>query len=488
MSRTPISTFFITLCSFLAAAVAPASPGYAADAVLSRELAGDLARHRAPSSRVGVHVVDVGSGRTVFARQADERFILASNAKILTTAAALDGLGPGYFFETPLLLRGRIDRETRTLDGDLAVVGGGDPTISGRRHLGDPFGLFRRWAARLRLLGIERITGDLFLDHGWFSDPLRHPGWNPENHYKWYQVPVDSLGFYENVVRIRLKPSPQPGAPARYELYPPVPFLDVDNQVRTLESRQGHGIDAVLGGDGTLRLDGGIYRGTSHIDTYMALEDPVGWFGTALRATLEREGIHVNGSLRPVERLPGVAWDRVTTYRTDLLTVVEVTNRESQNFFAESLVHVLGAELCGQGTWDRGIQVVEAFLAEAGLEPGSYSLADGSGLARANRMTPRQMTTVLRYMTSHERGRELMRSLPHGGQDGSSLDKRLTEPAYSDNVFAKTGTLLGVTTLSGYAKGRSGRLYAFSILIEGGPVWRGRKLQDALARTLVDHG
>lgn len=453
-------------------------------AALERELAGagPVARH------AGVHVVEVSSGQTRFARRADEPFILASNAKILTTAAALDGLGPGYFFETPLLARGRIDRTSRTLEGDLAVVGGGDPTISGRRHLGDPFGVFRRWAARLRLMGVDRVTGDLILDHGLFPEPGRHPDWNPRNHYKWYQVPVDALGFYENVVRIRLRPDERPGAPARFELYPPVPFLEVTNRVRTLASRRGHGVDAVMGGDGTLRLDGGIYRGTDHIDTYMALEDPVGWFGAALRASLERRGIRIDGRIRPVDDLPGLGWRQVAVHRTDLLTVIEVTNRESQNFFAESVIRLLGAELCGRGTWPAGVRAVETFLTEAGLEPETYSLADGSGLARTNRMTPRQMTTVLRHMAFHEHGRELIRSLPHGGLEGSSLENRLTEPAYAENVFAKTGTLVGVTTLSGYAKGRSGRLYAFSILIEGGPVWRGRKLQDALVRALVDAG
>lgn len=479
-----LETIFWVVGIVFAAGLTSVAHGSTLETTLGREL-----QHAGRGAgRVGVHVVEVGSGDTVFAHRADERLILASNTKILTTAAALDGLGPGHFVETPLLVRGHVDPQTRTLEGDVAVVGGGDPTFSGRLHMGDPFGVFRRWAARLRLEGIERITGDLILDHGLFPGPRRHPGWNPANDFEWYQAPVAALGFYENVVRIRLTPAEQPGAPARAELYPPVPFLEVSNEVRTLASRRGHRVEAVLGGDGVLRLAGGVYRGTDPVDTYLALEDPVGWFGAALHDALDRAGVHVDGQLRRVEALPGFGWRQLAVYRTDLLTWVEVTNRESQNFFAESLVRVLGAELCGRGTWEKGIRAVEAFLTEAGLEAGSYSLADGSGLARANRMAPRQMTTVLRHMAFHRWNRELMRSLPHGGQEGTSLEERLTEPAYADNVFAKTGTLNGVTTLSGYAKGRSGRLYAFSILVNGGPVWRGRKLQDALVRRLVDEG
>ncbi len=468
------------IVTLLLAAWGPGPPplGATGGALLTTALERELGRAGSVAKHTGVHVVEVGSGRTVFARRADEPFILASNAKILTTAAALDGLGPGYFFETPLLARGRIDRSSRTLEGDLAVVGGGDPTISGRRHLGDPFGVFRRWAARLRLMGVERVAGDLILDHGLFPEPGRHPEWNPKNHYKWYQVPVDALGFYENVVRIRLIPDERPGGPARFELYPPVPFLEVTNRVRTLASRRGHGVDAVMGGDGSLRLDGGIYRGTDHIDTYLAMEDPVGWFGAALRASLETEGIHIDGRIRPVEELPGLGWRQVAVHRTDLLTVVEVTHRESQNFFAESLLRLLGAKLCGRGTWRRGSGGDDSHRRRA-----PYSLADGSGPHQPHVAAADDDRTTWR-----EHGREFIRSLPHGGLERSSLEDRLTEPAYADNVFAKTGTLLGVTTLSGYAKGRSGRLYAFSILIRGGPVWRGRELQDALVRSLVDEG
>mgnify|MGYP006176396051 CR=1 FL=1 len=186
---------------------------------------------------------------------------------------------------------------------------------------------------------------------------------------------------------------------------------------------------------------------------------------------LFERGIEIAGRIRPAERLPGLVWTPLATYRSDLLTIVEVTNRESQNFFAESLIRVLGAERCRLGTWEQGVEVVELFLDEAGLTRGSYHLADGSGLARTNRFSPAQMTTVLRHMANHRYFEELYGSLPYGGQEGTTMEDRFDESRYGERIHAKTGTLTGVTTLSGYARGRSGRLYAFSVLVNDPAVW-----------------
>ena len=107
------------------------------------------------TATMGVHVVELDTGETVYAYNPDEPRVIASNTKLFTTAAALDALGPGYLFETRLLMRGAV--EGGVLRGDLGVVGAGDPQISGREYGGDAFGAFRPWAAALRERGIERV-------------------------------------------------------------------------------------------------------------------------------------------------------------------------------------------------------------------------------------------------------------------------------------------------------------------------------------------
>lgn len=466
----------------------PPSAAPAAAQSLGPKLQSETAKARKTLRKVGVHVVEVGSGRTVYSYRADELFILASNTKILTTAAALDQLGPGWFFETRFLARGGVHEGV--LYGDLGVVGGADPTISGRDFLGDPFGVFRQWAAVLKRQGVERVEGDLFLDHGYFPPPLRHPDWDPAKNLNWYQVPIAALGFYENAMQIRTRPAERTGGRAQIELIPPVPFYEVENRVETTSSWREHrlGVRHDMQGGGELEVWGGIFRRAPYLDAYVAVGDPVGYFGAAMKEAFAQEGIEITGRIRPAERLPGLIWTPLATYRSDLLSIVEVTNRESQNFFAESLIRVLGAERCRLGTWEQGVRVVELFLAEAGLTRGSYHVADGSGLARTNRFSPAQMTTVLRHMAGHRYFAELYGSLPYGGQAGTTMEDRLDESRYGERVHAKTGTLTGVTTLSGYARGRSGRLYAFSVLVNDPAVWLGRRLQDAVAEAIVDLG
>jgi D-alanyl-D-alanine carboxypeptidase/D-alanyl-D-alanine-endopeptidase (penicillin-binding protein 4) len=110
-------------------------------------------------------------------------------------------------------------------------------------------------------------------------------------------------------------------------------------------------------------------------------------------------------------------------------------------------------------------------------------------MSRGNRMSPRQLTWLLSYMHRRPSGREYMRSLSHSGEPEMNWERRLAEPPYRGNVFAKTGGLNGVSTLSGYAKGSSGRLYAFSILMNGaGERWRAKRAQDRILRVLIDQG
>lgn len=495
MARTPRrqpcrtnteSAWFCFLALLLSLVSLSAAPADAQS--LGSKLQSETVQARKSLRKVGVHVVEAESGRTVYSYRADDLFILASNTKILTTAAALDQLGPGWFFETRLLGRGGVHEGT--LYGDLGVIGGGDPTISGRDFMGDPFGVFRQWAAVLKRQGVARVEGDLFLDHGYFPPPLRNPEWDPKKNLNWYQVPVDALGFYENAMQVRSRPAERTGGRADIELIPPVPFYEVENRVKTTSSWREHrlGVRHDMEGGGELEVWGGVFRRAPYLDAYVAVGDPVGYFGAAMREAFRREGIEITGRTRPAERLPGLVWTPLTTYRSDLLTIVEVTNHESQNFFAESLIRVLGAETCRLGTWDEGVRAIELFLDEAGLTRGSYHLSDGSGLARTNRFSPAQMTTVLRHMARHRYFQEFYRSLPHGGQAGTTMEERLDESRYGERVHAKTGTLTGVTTLSGYARGRSGQLYAFSVLVNDPAVGLGRRLQDAVAEAIVDLG
>jgi D-alanyl-D-alanine carboxypeptidase/D-alanyl-D-alanine-endopeptidase (penicillin-binding protein 4) len=462
--------------------------GAAVGGELEVRLGSAVAAAQRLAPETGVHVVDLESGATVFSRAADTALIMASNTKLVTAAAALELLGPGYQFRTPVLARGAV--AGGWLRGDLAVVGGGDPNISGRLHDGDPLAVFRLWAAELRRLGIRRVEGDVYLVHGLFEPPRVHPDWPRDQLDRWYEAPVEALSFSDNAVLVRVTPGAAAGRPARVETVPDLSLFTFDNRAGTTSLRRRHrvAIDRIDGSN-RLRIAGAMLRRSSPVESWIAVADPLAYFGAALREALAEEGVAVSGEMRAIAELPAGAWRRVAEHRSDLLTTVEVILKRSQNFYAESLLKILGAELCGEGSWEAGLEVLAEYLDGIGIPRGGYQLADGSGMSRGNRMSPRQLTWLLSSMHRRPLGREFIRSLSYSGEPEVNWETRLSEAPYRGNVVAKTGGLNGVSTLSGYAKSTSGRLYAFSILMNGAAErWRAKRAQDRILRVLIDSG
>ncbi|MEL7059227.1 MAG: D-alanyl-D-alanine carboxypeptidase/D-alanyl-D-alanine-endopeptidase [Acidobacteriota bacterium] len=443
---------------------------------------------------LGVHVTSLSDGEDIYTFRAETPRIVASNVKLVTSAAALDRLGPGFFFETPIAMRGVV--ADGVLDGDLAIVGGGDPDISGRHYFGDSFAVFREWAAALRARGIRRIEGDLVLVTGFFDEEEVHPDWPRGQLDRWYEAPVAALSFNANTVHVEVQP--EVGGTAHVRLDPPVQLFPVVGTVQVTDSARRqlvHIRRPATAADAerrrTIELSGRIWRRSSGVGTWITVPDPTAYFGAVLRDALREEGIAVAGRTLAVDRLRPRAdapWQLLHVHRTDLLTALGVVNKRSQNFYAESVLKTLGARLCGEGSWEAGLRIVREFLDEVGID-GDWSMVDGSGMSRRNRFTPRQITSLLRHMFDHRWGGEFLRTLPFGGEAESSLSSRFVDPPSRGNVFAKTGTLNGVSTLSGFAKARSGKIYVFSILLNSTSAsWRGQQAQDRIVQALIDEG
>ncbi|MEE8526129.1 MAG: D-alanyl-D-alanine carboxypeptidase/D-alanyl-D-alanine-endopeptidase, partial [Thermoanaerobaculia bacterium] len=395
-------TTFILLISLLAPGLSLGRTEGGRTAQFRSAVNTEVAAARRVASELGVHIVELASGETVYSFNPETERILASNTKIVTTAAALDRLGPGFNFETEILIRGEI--RGGVLGGDLAIVGGGDPNLSGRHYYGDSFGPFREWAAALREQGIFRVDGDLVLVPSLFDDQTVHPDWPRDQLTRWYEAPVAALSFNDNCVLVKVGPNGVSGGAAVVETVPPLPMFRIESTARTTgrAREQWLRIDRNAaegrGGSETLTVGGRIYQRTESVDKWVTVADPVRYFGAALRAALAEEGITIAGGVRRPAALDGAGWRHVHTHFSDLLTTLEIVNKRSQNFYAESVLKLLGAKLCDDGSWPGGVRVVEEFLAEVGFPHGSYHLADGSGMSRGNRFSPSQLTALLRHM------------------------------------------------------------------------------------------
>ncbi len=460
---------------------------------LSSRVNAQVAAAKRVAPQIGVHIVDLDSGEEAYSYNASSRRILASNTKLVTSAAALDRLGPGYFFETQVLARGKLSGGV--LRGDVGVLGGGDPTLSGREYQGDSYGPFREWASALQRVGIHLVEGDLHLIHGFFDEEFVHADWPRDQLTRWYEAPVAALSFNDNCVLVKVRPGAAPGRAAQVEIVPPLDIFGLDSSASTTGSRRHAGLridrKQAWPDEWMLTVSGRVHRRTESYDKWVAVADPVWFFGAALRAALAEEGIEITGRVLPSPALArsDLPWRRVTTHRTDLLTVLEIVNKRSQNFYAESVLKTLGARRCGRGSWQEGVRAAAEFLGEAGIPEGSYRLADGSGMSRNNRFTAEQLTGLLHHMFHHTWGAEFVRTLPYSGERDLKWSQRLADPPYRGNVMAKTGYLNGVSTLSGYAKARSGKLYAFSILMNRiRSDWRAKAAQDKIVKAIIDFG
>lgn len=408
-------------------------------------------------ARLGAMVVELPWGKAVYERDADVPLMPASNMKLVVMAAAIDQLGPDYQFETVLALRGK----------DLVVIGSGDPTLGDERLClarKEPItAIFHRWADQLRKAGVSSVAGDILIDDSIFDQQFVHPTWPADQHQRWYEAPIGGLNFNSNCVSVEVRPTDL-DAPAIASFVPGNTALELANRTRT-GAKDTVVIDRKQGSK-TVVVSGSVAKAKTLGD--LSVQDPGVYFGSVFKTVLAAKGIRVDGDVvrqrirQPDGRLPSDC-RVIDVVRTPLADALARAGKQSLGMAAECLIKALGAHAEGIGTWPGGAKAVQSFMSKAGVSPGDVIIAEGSGLSRENRLSARAATAVLRHMHSAgpERFDLLRNSLAVGGVDGT-LDKRLKWKSTRGRVFAKTGYISGVRTLSGYVQNQRGQWFAFA--------------------------
>ncbi len=438
--------------------------------------------------RVGVAVYSVERHLPLYLHHADDALLPASNMKLLTTAAALDRLGPDFQYTTSLYTDGELSGGTLT--GNLILVGRGDPSISGRFYGDSVTYVFDRMAAALQARGIRRVTGRLIGDTSYFDDRITAPGWESGNLLWWYGARVTALAFNDNVVTVVVRPAARAGDSALIEFLPRTGDLPVVNRVVTGSRRGGRSVGIrrrpELGG---YEVWGRIPVGAAPVRHVVAVENPPAFALSVLRERLGRVGIEVEDGDRVVwrrESLPRRSWTLLESHTSPrMIELVRVVNKNSQNFFAEQILKTMGAVFHERGAFDTGAVVVEETVSGFGVRRGGLEIVDGSGLSRSNRVSARALVELLVAMRSHPRFGEYYGSLLIAGYDGDP--RRLDAPAAVGNVRTKTGTLRGASALSGYVTTGDGELLAFSVITNGLPGGKGASIaiEDGIAERLA---
>ncbi len=434
----------------------------------------------------GVCVLEVKSGRVLCSINEALRMTPASNMKLVTAGAALLLLGDKFQFTTSVYAAGKIGKQG-ALDGDLVVVAGGDPAISGRRHGGKTTAVFDAWAAEIAK-SVKSVEGDLVIDDTIFDRQYIHPAWPKDQLIRWYCAPVSAFALNDNCIGVAVKPGTQAGGPARVILDPPTEYFAIRNRCKTIASGRSRAHISRLPKSDTLVISGTLTPKSRGAGSPVTVVEPLLYAATVLRERLSSAGVRVRGKIVLAEkRIDTKQMTRLAGTGHSLADVIRTANKGSQNFYAEMIFKTLGRRLGEPASFAGGARVVTKLLADTlAVQPDAFTIDDGSGLSKQNALSARQLASFLRHLARGEHADTFLRSLAISGVDGT-LRRRMTKAPYAGNVLAKTGHVRGVSALSGYVKSGD-RLLAFSILVNGKALdaARARRLQDSICRFLVD--
>lgn len=460
------------------AAAVPAHAVPAGD--LAADLDAILRDRRLEGAAVGVVVRDARSGRVLYDRGGDGRLTPASNNKLQTSAAAFGILGPGYRFRTTVSVKG----------GDLYLKGTGDTTMRATEY--------DRLAAAVAAEGITRIRGDLVADDTWFDARRTPADWDPADLQYAYAGQTSALtvapndDFDAGSIEISLAPAAEEGRPVEVGLTPYTDVVKIDNRAVTGPP----GSPSTLAVDRSNGANTIVVTGSHPVDAaptsvLRTVEGPTLYAADVFRKALKAHGVRVSGATERGRTPPGA---RTIATRTSmpLSRLAQPFLKLSNNVMAETLVKAIGREVRDEGSWEAGLPVVTAYLRRLGVDTSEVAMTDGSGLSRGNHTTAAQLSTLLRNVRKRPWFPAWYAALPVAGQPdpmaGGTLANRMRGTAAEGNVHAKTGTLTGVTALSGYVRDPRGRTLIFSSVFNGHSGGAPKDIEDEIAVRLAGGG
>ncbi len=428
---------------------------------------------------IAAMILDVDHDDILFDFHGNEAQVPASNMKLLLGAVAQDILGLDYQFRTRFAMDGSF--ENGVLSGNLIVVGCGDPTLSARFFRDDPKRPMRVLAAALAEQGLTRIEGRILADARAFSGPKTGPNWPKDAAWRTYMVEVQPLVYNDNQTTLT---AANVGGETQVGANPDLGFVEVKNALSLTSKKNGHKIGVRRGkNNNKFVVSGRLWSKGRGYETAVNVHDGPRFFVHALKLALEDRGVVVEGGVGHVAADLDVAGMKdLMVYTSKLRRTLAPMIQNSMNLYAELVLRALGRHVHQKGSFAAGTQAVTDWLRERDLLSPNTVVADGSGLSRENRLSPWQIVRVLDHVAQDPQRCAEFRELLAQPEGNGTLRRRMKK--LKGRVFAKTGTMSGISSLSGFVRLPDGHLLAFSILCNNVSVNRARKMQDALC-TLV---
>jgi len=450
-----------------------------------------LQRTNIGTSTMSALAIDAESGRVLWSLNPDEALIPASNMKLLTSGAALMVLGPEFSFETRL-----VDAGNR-----LVLVGSGDPAFGDPAVLArgeDPMNiddLLDRMVEAVKRRGIERVD-EIVVDDRVFDRVYAHETWPIDQLNRSYCAEVAGVNFHANVLSIFVDPAPGGRGVPVFTVEPEAPWVVIENDANTVTSGRQTVWVARPKPENVFQLRGDVrHKGGEPVD--VAIHEPPLFAGRVLAHRLTQAGIQIGrpggpegtDAVRLVEPDEVLAEGRsLVVVRTSMHDVLRQCNTDSHNLYAEALIKRVGHQINNEpGSWATGAAVIRMLLSEKlGPDRAAHTrIADGSGMSRENRVSAATLVAWLREIERMDGVRDAMiDSLAVPGR--GTLRSRFRSTELQNNVYAKSGYLNGVRSLSGYVIAPSGRTVIFAMLMNNIPAGSPNQNAKILLERCVD--
>ena len=410
------------------------------------------------NASVGMHVVDVSTGQTLYHLNSDKLFIPASTLKLITSATAFEILGENYRFGTKIGYRGNTD--SGKLNGDLVVIGGADPALGSEYFQDHYMDFLENWARKIKEAGIETVNGNLILDGSVFDSEKVPSTWIWEDIGNYYGAGPNAFTIYDNLFRITFSSPRKEGKPTKIiGVYPKIQGMETANEVLSADN----GIDNayVYGSplDKKRIIRGTIPRNRKAFTIKAAIHQPEEILAQELLKCLAREGVFITGEtlFREVNK---IKFRPVFIQESPILSeIAEVLNHESVNLFAEHFLKQISVVENGVGDREHAIELVQDYWEAKDISAEYLFMEDGSGLSHFNAVSPRFFTKLLIFMAGNQ---SFVESLPVAGE--GTLNHFDEELFPGSMLQAKSGSMTRVRCYAGYLQLASGKKVAFSFM------------------------
>ncbi len=417
---------------------------------------------------VSLCIIDADSGEIILEHNSVKSLIPASVMKLVTTAAALELLGPEYKFKTVLGYTGSLNKRSGKLKGNIIIKGGGDPALGSKYFTEHYQDFLSVWINEIKQLGIKKIKGKVLADDSYYDFQPVPSKWLWEDIGNYYGAGAYGLSAFDNTFEIHLKTGPEGTLPVISGIIP----VDYNNElsdwlISSGTSDEGYVFAAPYSSSGWIA--GTVPADMKDFILKASVADPPLLLAKMMDKRLEEEGISISEEPATIRTEKNIPTDEIIPVKEirspPLSAIIEVLNHQSVNLFAEHLLKEMGKQFNNDGSTSSGLLVVEDFLRNAGIDTDGLFIEDGSGLSPLDAVTSSGLAHLLLYMrTSGKYFPEYYSSLPDAGLDGT-LKNCFRDPVFLSRLKAKSGSMTRVRSYTGYFTTLSGRNMIFSIIV-----------------------